>query len=397
MKTNRFILSLVIGCCVSSALVAQDNPNPLSAADRAFAEKPAAQELVRQDASVGQANEPAPRKGEAEHDPVNKPVQGLQAREQGQGIEEYKRPAGFQDRLRNVIRRASGPGTGRTLVIRSSELDPKEQANLEEDLVVMSRVLEKMLGGALGPQANANPVLGIDVFFNPGSNPIRSLYLDGYGALFTLNVSFPLTPSAKNDGEKEKPRVDSAWDEARQELYGQRIDGKRVYVRGEEYDERKVNRLKDALLEALRNATHIRGLKADDSVTICVSGGPSPADDESTERLRGDLENLHKLLVELLTRYTDTYPTVINTRERISALESQLADDQPKQPRGTMLTVRAKKSDVDSFAKDKMSLEDFRRKAKVVSYVSAIEPTAGTGGFGSGVSGGAGYGTSSRF
>ena len=67
------------------------------------------------------------------------------------------------------------------------------------------------------------------------------------------------------------------------------------------------------------------------------------------------------------------------------------------QPRSTMLTVRAKKSDVDSFAKDKMNLEDFRKKAKVVSYFSAIESPSGISSFGGGGSGGGGYGTSSRF
>src|SRR5437899_12478758 len=200
----------------------------------------------------------------------------LAAKQQAEATDEYKRANPmFQDRLRNVISRSSVPGSpGQSLVIRSSELDPKEQANLEEDLAVMSHLLEKGVGGSLGPQPQGSSVLGVNVIFAPGHSPMRGLYLEGYGALFTLSVGFPLLPSPKNDEEKENPSTDSAWNEARQEVYGQqRIDGKAVYVRGEEYDERKVNRLKDAVLEALKNATHIRGLKNDDSITVCVFGG----------------------------------------------------------------------------------------------------------------------------
>src|SRR5260221_5566419 len=39
---------------------------------------------------------------------------------------------GLQNRLQSVIKRSSGHG-GKALVIRSSEPDPKEQSNLEED------------------------------------------------------------------------------------------------------------------------------------------------------------------------------------------------------------------------------------------------------------------------
>ena len=43
---------------------------------------------------------------------------------------------------------------------------------------------------------------------------------------------------------------------------------------GEEYSEQKVAQLKDALLESLKSATNIRNLKSDDSITVCVFGGP---------------------------------------------------------------------------------------------------------------------------
>src|SRR6266542_3854640 len=100
--------------------------------------------------------------------------------------------SGFQTRLHQIVSRGHG-GPVRTLVIRTSDTDAKAQANLEEDLAVMSRILDKALDQKLNVD-HRQRAMGIDVFFAPGSSPIRSLYLEGYGALFLLSVNFPLLP-----------------------------------------------------------------------------------------------------------------------------------------------------------------------------------------------------------
>lgn len=380
MKKNQFLCAILTALSLASAtLIAQDVPASSDAAREAAIAKNA-DDAERQKVEALRRVEDARLAKEMQ---VGPPAAG----EYNQGNK------AFTERLRNIIRRSSGPVADRSLVIRSSDLDPKEQTNLEEDLTVMSHVLEKTLATAFGPQKQGNAVLGVDVFFSPGSNPIRGLYLDGYGALFTLNVVFPLVPAPKGDVEKGKASTDSAWDEARREVFGQGMEGKPAYPRSEEYDERKVNKLKEALLDALKNATHVRGLKSEDSVTLCVSGGPSMGGPESGERSAEELANLRKQLAELQTRYTENHPTVIETRQKIKALESQLANNQPR-PRGTMLTIRVRKSDVDAFAKDKMSLDEFRKKARIMSYVSG-EFSGGfggrVGGGGGGFGGGAGF------
>ena len=131
--------------------------------------------------------------------------------------------------------------------------------------------------------------MGISVLIAPGSAPIRSMYLEGYGAVFMLNVGFPLlAPPAKPEVPKEKAPVDSTWEEARRELYARPgdIPGVRQIPQralrfpgtpepAEEYSEEKVDRLKKALVEALKNATNIRDLNPDDWVNICVFGAPN--------------------------------------------------------------------------------------------------------------------------
>jgi hypothetical protein len=240
--------------------------------------------------------------------------------------------------------RRSSPS--KALVVRSADTDAAAQANLEEDLAVMLRVFDKAIEGERGGKA-ARSVMGINVFFSPGSAPSRSLYLDGYGALFLLKVDFPLlAPPAAKDEQKEKPASDSSWEAARRELYGSTSDNS-VFVReSDQYDADKVTKLKNALLEALKSATNVRNLKPDDSITVCVFGG---AGQRVVEQKSNDFGKGEKNVTSLVS-----------------------IENAPG--RGSILTMRAKKADVDAFAKGKSNTEEFRRKT-----VQTIYQSGGTG------------------
>ena len=66
------------------------------------------------------------------------------------------------------------------------------------------------------------------------------------------------------------------------------------------------------------------------------------------------------------------------------------SDDDGAARRGTIMTIRVKKSDADAFAKGKMNLEDFRKKARITTYAGGFGGDGffsfnlGGGGFGSG-------------
>ena len=267
-------------------------------------------------------------------------------------------PAGtYATRLQQIVSRGR-PNAGRALVIRSTDSDPKAQANLEEDLAVMARVLDKALEEKLS-EDRRHRAMGIDVFFNPGGSPIRSLYLEGYGALFLVNVNFPLLPPPEKPVQtKEKSETNSTWEQARRELYGQEdlYSGawnqyQKMFKAGtnfgptQEYDESKVQELKDTILESLKNATNIRNLKSDETITLCVFGGAS------SPRAKG-----------VVKRAADTDDKDGNEVEVSIERESR------SPARGTIMTVRARKSDVDAFAKGKLSLDDFRKKTSIATY-----------------------------
>jgi len=271
---------------------------------------------------------------------------------------------GLQNRLQSVIKRSGH--SGKALVIRSSEPDPKEQSNLEEDLAVMSHILDKALEEKASSTPRAHKAMGINVYFSSSSS-MRNLYLDGYGALFMLHVGFPLLAPPKAEARKEKTETSSTWEEARQELYGQPGGTKTISSPAEDYDEDKVSELKETLLEALKNAANIRDLKPDDSVTICVFGSAGTG----------------KAQVRSAVKRGATPGATLDNHVWV------IGDHNTGSSRGTILTIRVKKSDADAFAKSKLTLEEFRKKAKMATYVGNAD--GGMGGVGFGSSSGFGY------
>ena len=270
----------------------------------------------------------------------------------------------FQDRLQSIVHRGHD-GPGKALVIRTSDADAKAQGNLEEDLAVMSRIFDKTLAQKLD-EDRPNRFMGINVLFAPGSSPIRSIYLEGYGALFLLNVNFPLLPPPeKAEQTKEKSETDSTWEEARREIYGQHDAWSQVgkafkfSMAGgpeQEYDEKKVEDLQEGLLEALKNATNIRNLKPDETLTVCVFGGASAGPRKA--------------------RTVRALPKPAPDAPEEEVFVSIRDDGVPA--RGTIMTIRVKKSDADGFAKGELNADEFRKRASITTYAGD------TGGWGGG-------------
>jgi len=261
-------------------------------------------------------------------------------------------------RLHSIVGRAPA----RVLVIRFDKTDAAAQANIEEDMNVMSRVLERSvtqkLGEDDGPKAS-----GIQVFFAPDGGSPRNLYLEGYGSIFVMNVRFPLlAPADKPEGEKPKQDSDSSWEDAKRDLYGERDPwniGKalRFEFHGGEpqpYDGERVEKLRQSLVESLKSATNIRGLKPDEWIVVTVLGGPGqgPVKARAARRSNGDR------------------PGAKRPPGSDDEMVYELRDEQvqARGPRGTIMTLRVKKSDVDEFAKGRWDLDQFRKKVSISTY-----------------------------
>jgi len=256
-------------------------------------------------------------------------------------------------------------GESPTMVVRTSKPDAKNDG-LEEDLLVMHRILEKAIGRNSEGNARGH-AMGIQLFTFNGSRAPRSIYLEGYGALFLLDTQIPLLPPGEKT-ENPKPKdSDSTWEETKDELYGDdqpyRKSSRHRFGddASEPYDAAKVEELKDSILKALANASNIRGL-VDERVVVVVS---NRSQGESKDRLRvitapgggfgmsgpgpGKAGNFGRVDV---IRGRSTKPRGANVAEKPEA----------------RMTIEVRKSDVEQFAKKNMEFEEFKKKAKITIY-----------------------------
>jgi hypothetical protein len=276
----------------------------------------------------------------------------------------------------------------RALVIRTSETDGKTLAGTEEDLNIMARILDKAVRGIEG--AAQPEAMGVPLTIAQGNNGVRNMQIEGYGAVFQLSVNFPLKgPEEKAEDKTPKEPTNSAWDQTKRELYGQptRPNGNPFGApasRRVVFDPKRVEQLKDALLEALRDASNMSHVKSDENVTVVVTsalsgnvyatrptgarGGGAGFFGAPGSTAQGggssNSANNGKLVYDKRTGSTivseknaDGNPSVrvVHMNPGPSVSES-------------VLTIRARKSDIDAFAKGRLTLDEFRGKAGVLVY-----------------------------
>lgn len=277
----------------------------------------------------------------------------------------------FSANARGFVTQRDGRSRTPPVIVSNQPLDPKSRAAAEEDLGIMARLLEKEIERETGVSSPPN-ALGIPIYtkFEGRSS---TLLLEGYGAVFTFTVRMPLTPPPVRATEKKPERpTDSPWERTRRELFGPtggggsgrdgdfggRGGGAGMMGFGgdpfagrhdsAEYNAKKVEELKKSILEALKQAGNIRALKPDDYLTVVVQGGSGG----------GGYGPMEMVAVETRT-------TTSSTGGGPPRTETFVNREGGSGPRSGTLTVRAKKSDAEDFAKGKLTAEQFTKKALV--------------------------------
>ncbi len=261
--------------------------------------------------------------------------------------------------------------TGRTLIVQTSNPDATAIADAEEDLSVMALILRKATGDVRGDDKRMAMGIEVDSTVFGSSSGARNVYVEGYGALFLLGVRFPLiAPPEKAEETKLKEEPGSDWAEAREEyLRGERnsfeVQLERVWagagrilgdkLNAEEYDADKVEGLKSGLLEALKNATHIRALKPEEFVTVVIQGAEAMRADKTVGRTRTP-----------------------GGEANVKVTSSKRGDSRRGE---TVMTIRVKKSDVDAFAKGNLDAAGFRKKSAIQTYFRRGDASVATSPF----------------
>jgi len=235
-------------------------------------------------------------------------------------------------------------GNSAAPLIVAGQLDATQQSEFTEDLAVMHRILLKAATKASGG-SKGRTAMGIRLQFPFGQTGPSSLYLEDYGAVFFLNVNYPLVaPPAEGEPKAapDKP-TDTTWEEARAELYGappgRRSTGLGMQAGATtgnqlEYDPGRVGTLKAALIEVAKNTANIRHLKPNEYIVVVVqgTGQPNPKRPDLRHEDRSGPRGPGK---------TALTPTV--------------------------LTIRFKKADAEATAQGKLSPEDFAKTTVVWS------------------------------
>jgi hypothetical protein len=263
------------------------------------------------------------------------------------------------------------PGGGGAPLVIAFEIGQEKIAETQEDLAILSRILSRAAGRE--DERAGKMALGILVSSFPGLRRPQAMYLEGYGATFLLNVPFPLAaPAVKDERKPDKPK-NTLWEQTRRELYGGRGGfggGGGVGVgmggrlpdemmlmrygilpggarRTAAYDAKRVEKLRQELIEALEQGVNLRHVKPEEYLVVVVSSSV----DEREVRV-----------VRVEERAGATRVPEVRQEER-SVLVPQAAG-----PGANTLVLRVKKADADALAADKIDSEEFQKRVSVRQY-----------------------------
>ncbi len=270
---------------------------------------------------------------------------------------------------------SSAPSSAEVLVIPASEIDPKMLAEMREDMQVMIHIWRETL-------SEPRMILGIlyeygDIFGH-NDRGTRAFYLEGYGALFVMEVDFPFSfPSEAGPEEAPGQEVDPVWQRARQRL---RSPGTRRTYGQTPGDEMSFEQFKADLVKMLKHAANIRHVDPDENVILTIIGQDAGAGQSNFSNTRDAFGGAAGGTFGGGSYSTSggsfgpaggsTYAT---SRSYASGSAGGLSRRTARQGTAapastTVLTIQAKKVDVDAFSQGEIDFETFQKRVKVFTY-----------------------------
>jgi len=303
-----------------------------------------------------------------------------------------------------VLGRAGGR---KALVIPATEVKAEDLSAITQDLQVMSHIFDRRFKEPRLVRRLFGMFTDFGDFFGQDSRATEAIYLQGYGALFLMEVNIPLSPPAegqKEQGEETEERVDPIWQRAQQEIFFP----KSVSIAGgpgsgEKYDAEKLEEFKTELIKTLKHATNIRNLKPDEWVILTVIGqGRQPGEAQFYRYNRRNVDSRSKTSTSGqassggVAGYGDSGGYVgggyagggyaggyVSGYGGIGGYGGGMGGYGGASGYGawmgryygemglaasTVLTIRAKKSDVDAFASNELDFNEFRQKVQIFTY-----------------------------
>jgi hypothetical protein len=165
-------------------------------------------------------------------------------------------------------------GRRKVLVVPAGEVKAEDLVAITEDMQVMSHILDERF-------KETRRIQGVFTdfgdFFGRDSRATEATYLQGYGVLFLMEVNFAFSPPPKarrQEAGQTAERVDSTWRRAQQEVFSPGDPRRSIGSDpAKEYDSQMVEELKRDLITALKHAANMRGVQPDEWIILTVIGG----------------------------------------------------------------------------------------------------------------------------
>jgi hypothetical protein len=277
----------------------------------------------------------------------------------------------------------------RVLVIPSPGMKGEEIAAIREDLSIMSRILDRKTGlstlQVLSSDDRSEALMLFAVSQNSseafGQSATESIYIAGFGVLFSMKVDFPLLPPPESQEQKKGDKdTDNLWEQTKKEIYSPGTNAAigspfpRRQIRKSIYDADKVEELKAKLIESLKHAANIKSLRPDEWIVIAVTGQSNQPYTAPEEAGYGGFGMGGGYGFGMGGYGGDGYDQTFETeQEEISTSAPAGAEPEHTGKKAqyytpTVMTIRVKKGDVDEFAKGSLTVEKLKQKLEITTY-----------------------------
>jgi hypothetical protein len=206
-------------------------------------------------------------------------------------------------------------------------------------------------------------------------------------------VNFAFSPPPKQQhqqAEQTDESIDSTWEKAKQQVFSPGDSrGTGDSESAEEYNSRMVEELKRDLITTLKHAANIRGVQPDEWVILTVIGGGRQGGGGfgGGGFMMGGMGGMYGGSTYGGTSSGGGYSASGGSGGYVGGLAGGMGGGMGGFGGGmggfgggmggfggagvssaTVLTIRAKKSDIDAYAKDEKIFEQFRRKVQIFTY-----------------------------
>ncbi|MBN1844810.1 MAG: hypothetical protein JW810_03940 [Sedimentisphaerales bacterium] len=215
--------------------------------------------------------------------------------------------------------------------------------SLREDMTIMTRILNERVQPESQPQSYGGFFIGSHSHrLMMGNRELDGLYLPDYGALFWMYVSMPLAPPAPEAAPDEQEAVDPVWNRTKQQLLMSGQTGEAFLSTMEPqpitpYDQEKVDALLDRLLQTLKHAGNIRAIPPAEWITVVIVGYGQDAQ----------------------------VKTAVSVSEGRRTSTKSVGPFLVKSDAAALITVRARKADIDAYAQGTMDFEQFQKTVQI--------------------------------